>query len=175
MRVRRADGADADTVHRVATDAIRHAFVGVGGCRSLVAGAERPGFAAEVDSWLRSRSCVRNRVAVAGAGRPADEVVGFAALDWHPGRVDGFVRADEAMLGALYVAPGRWREGIGSQLLDAGRRRLPGRVDRLVVAVVADNPVAHDFYRSYGFERAGETSYEEEGTRYDCPVYALSV
>jgi ribosomal protein S18 acetylase RimI-like enzyme len=171
MHVRRAEREDAAAVRRVAADAIRRTFGGVGGCGPLVAGAERPGFAAEVAAWLRARAGLRNLVAVGDAG----EVVGFLALDWHPDRVDAFVRADEALVGALYVAPARWREGIGSRLLDAGRGHLPGHVDRLVVAVVADNPVAHGFYRSYGFERAGETSYEEGGTRYDCPVYGLEV
>ena len=57
-------------------------------------------------------------------------------------------------LSQLYVAPDRWGEGIGGQLLD----RVVGQVEaaggtRIELAVMAKNERAVGFYESAGFQR----------------------
>jgi len=50
-------------------------------------------------------------------------------------------------LAALYVAPSRWRQGIGRMLLDAA---LPGDAD-VTLWVFAQNDRAHSLYTALGF------------------------
>ncbi|MFB6119678.1 MAG: N-acetyltransferase family protein [Halobacteriaceae archaeon] len=79
------------------------------------------------------------------------------------GRVVGYVMGDPAddpgvaTLGAIYVAPSRWGEGIGSALLGAFEDWCRDRgYDALRFRVLAENDVGRSFYRSHGYEAVDE-------------------
>lgn len=82
------------------------------------------------------------------AGDPAGDVVGY---------VSGVQTARrEGHLPALCVAPGRWREGIGTALAERAISALHYRgVRRLELSVLADDEPGIAFCESRGFERAG--------------------
>jgi GNAT superfamily N-acetyltransferase len=73
----------------------------------------------------------------------------------------GFVAFDEstAEVKALYVAPGRFRRGIGSLLLRTAHEHLraAGR-DAVAVWVFADNAAAQTFYAAHGYAPDGATA-----------------
>ena len=73
-----------------------------------------------------------------------DEIVGLAVSG--PCRDDDLPDALE--LGALYVDPGTWRQGVGTALLDACEGVT-------VLWVLADNERAQAFYRRHGFAADG--------------------
>ena len=85
-----------------------------------------------------------------------DQIVGFASARASP---DDDADRSQAEVGALYVLPDRWGEGIGSALLAALLTRL--RADAFETAslwVLARNEAAHRFYerrhwRNDGHER----------------------
>lgn len=101
----------------------------------------------------------------------------FVAVD--DGRLVGYALSSEDesddgdgvvwRLGALYVHPDRWREGIGSALLD----RVEGtatanRADALRLVVLADNDLGRSFYEARGYEQRGErdATLDEDVTGY---------
>jgi ribosomal protein S18 acetylase RimI-like enzyme len=73
----------------------------------------------------------------------------------------GFVAFDEstAEVKALYVAPGRFRRGIGSLLLRTAHEHLraAGR-DEVVLWVFADHAAARAFYAAHGYAPDGATA-----------------
>lgn len=90
------------------------------------------------------------------------------------GRVRGYVNIDphEApnayFLSRLYVEPSLWSNGIGSELLNAARRRLDDDRARLELTVIDGNERAITFYERRGFEYVeskttsiGPVSFEE--------------
>lgn len=71
---------------------------------------------------------------------------------------------DVGFLGAIYVDPDRWGEGIGSRLLDRVESFLADRgYERLRFRVLAENDVGTSFYRSRGYEVVEETETELGG------------
>lgn len=99
---------------------------------------------------------------VSDAARPTEThlvardggVVGFA-IGLTGERRHAFVPGADAELRALYVAPERWGEGVGTALLDAVRARLDaGR--RLHLEVFAANERARRFYEGRGFAPSGD-------------------
>lgn len=71
---------------------------------------------------------------------------------------------DVGFLGAIYVDPDHWGEGIGSRLLDRVEAFLADRgYDRLRFRVLAENDVGTSFYRSRGYEVVEETETELGG------------
>jgi ribosomal-protein-alanine N-acetyltransferase len=80
-------------------------------------------------------------------GAPGEVLVGFLA---------GRVAADEFELHDLAVAEGRRREGVGSVLLEAGRREARARgAVRGVLEVRASNLAAQAFYQRHGYAGVG--------------------
>src|ERR1044072_6189589 len=87
-------------------------------------------------------------------------VVGFSALSL-PSR-DAGAAARTAELSALYVPPPRWRDGIGSALLDASRAQLSAQHwHELTLWVLPDNERALAFYERHDFVPDGATRREE--------------
>lgn len=79
------------------------------------------------------------------------------------GNVVGFVTGgpDETesvgFLGALYVDPEHWHEGIGSALLGTFEQWCRDRgFERIRFGVLAGNDVGQSFYRTHGYERVDE-------------------
>jgi ribosomal protein S18 acetylase RimI-like enzyme len=90
-------------------------------------------------------------------------------------RVVGFVHASPAggtaTLARLYVRPERWREGVGSRLLDAAESRLRDRSVWLVrLLVLASNDRARRFYEAQGYAAVDRTTDEIAGRAYDQQV-----
>ena len=80
-----------------------------------------------------------------------DGVVGFVAAG--PSR-DPFAGDAVGEIYALYVAPGHWRRGIGSELLERAATLLAERgLGECTLWVLEQNPAARAFY-----ERAGWTT-----------------
>lgn len=74
------------------------------------------------------------------------EVLGY--VSGGPGEDEGV-----AYLGAIYVAPDRWGEGIGSALLDGFESFCRDRgYETVAFNVLAENDVGVSFYRSHGYE-----------------------
>jgi ribosomal protein S18 acetylase RimI-like enzyme len=79
-------------------------------------------------------------------------VVGFVTIG--PCRDEDVMGAGEIY--ALYVAPARWRSGIGARLMAEGEKRLRERefIDA-VIWVLARNPRARAFYEARGWRTDG--------------------
>ena len=79
-----------------------------------------------------------------------DEVVGYVS----GGRADD---PGVATLAAIYVDPDRWRDGLGSALLERFESRcVRAGCDRLRFRVLAENDRARAFYRSRGYDPVEE-------------------
>jgi len=88
------------------------------------------------------------------AERDPAGVMGFAAGG--PGE-----DPDVAALGAIYVAPDRWREGIGTALFEAFEAACRERGhEELRFRVLAENEVGIAFYRSRGYDPVTEEETE---------------
>lgn len=90
------------------------------------------------------------------------EVVGFA---------QGGLSEDgpaDAAVGAIYILPEYWNEGIGTELLDRlfNSFQTDG-LDSAWLTVMADNDVARSFYDKYGFEVHEERTIELAGQEVD--------
>ena len=168
--VRSATPADAERIASVARESCEAAYEGLMDDPALLEKVRAEDYVEEVRSFLRSipgTDGLRYDVAEAD-GR----VERFAHYRFEPAETDGFVGPEECLLQALYVAPDRWGEGLGSALVDAGDAELPDRLSVLVLGVLKGNAVGISFYESAGFHRRGEAVLEASGGSYDCWVYA---
>lgn len=67
---------------------------------------------------------------------------------------------------AIYVHPGRWREGHGSRLLDAAESKLvEDGFDQVLLWVLETNRLARDFYERRGWVLGKPIKLEEIGGR----------
>jgi ribosomal protein S18 acetylase RimI-like enzyme len=118
-----------------------------------------------LDKWYdrdRLEKSIAHQDAVMFLATDTDEVVGFAQ-----GGLSEEGPAD-ATVGAIYVLPEYWDEGIGTELLD----RLfdvfqTDGLDSAWLTVMADNDVARSFYDTYGFETHEERTIELVGQEVD--------
>lgn len=63
----------------------------------------------------------------------------------------------------LYVAPDRWREGIGSRLLDALEKDMRHRgVETVRLYVHRENDVGRSFWEAQGYERHRDGDREDD-------------
>jgi GNAT superfamily N-acetyltransferase len=76
------------------------------------------------------------------------------------GEIDGFVAFEPASreIRALYVAPARFRQGIGTELLQAAHEALDGDT---ALWVFAGNERALAFYERHGYRPDGATHLHE--------------
>ncbi|QKQ98427.1 GNAT family N-acetyltransferase [Candidatus Nanohaloarchaea archaeon] len=84
------------------------------------------------------------------------KVVGRIRMAWN-GEADSFVDEDEVQLRSMFVHPDYWRQGVGTALAEEAFARIPEGFSSFVVEVFEDNENAVNFYRSLGFETAGES------------------
>ena len=98
-------------------------------------------------------------------------VVGFADAAWGDDR-KAFCERDDAELRAVYVAPERQDEGVGTALLDAVAERVPDRFARLVLETFEADDDARAFYEARGFERVGSSAFAVGEESYPTAVYA---
>ena len=152
VTVGRGRPANAPTVQRVARAAWHAAYdhlLGAGTVQQRVASWFDPDRLAEDDLLPDERPFL---VAV------DDRLVGVA---------EAVPRDGNYHLHRPYVHPDRWREGIGSRLLEGVTAAVRGRgADRLTVSVVDGGP-AVAFYGESGLERVGE-GYDDA---FDLPRY----
>lgn len=127
---------------------------------------------AAIESWydpetLRE-SVTREDVAYLVAERDG-AVLGY--VSGRPTEEDGV-----ASLGAIYVDPDHWQEGVGAALLAAFEDRCRRRgADRIEFRVLSDNDVGKSFYRSQGYERVETADAELFDERVTEDVFRGSV
>lgn len=149
VTVRPADTGDVPGIRRVARRGWHAAYEDV---------LARETIEAKLDEWYDPET-VRGYVEREGVGY-------FVAVD--DGQVLGYATGgpsdkgeDVGFLGAIYVDPDYWGEGIGSRLLDRIESFLAERgYERLRFRVLAENDVGTSFYRSRGYEAVEETQTE---------------
>lgn len=150
MELREGRPGDEGAIREVAVAAWHAAYDDVLGAETVTR---------RTDEWYdpdRVRDYLEDPdVAVDVAGDPA---VGFA-LSRHDGETD------RRELSALYVHPDRWREGVGSALLECVEARARAEAAAAVeLVVLAGNEVGRSFYEGHGYERVGEREESiEEG------------
>ncbi|WP_135304300.1 GNAT family N-acetyltransferase [Haloarcula amylovorans] len=96
-----------------------------------------------------------------------DDVVGYASC----GMTDPVGIGDLD----LYVHPDYWGEGIGSELLERGKKHLKSLSVRTIRdEVLVDNEVGNAFYRTH-FDHVGERTARLGGKELPVNVYELSL
>lgn len=102
-----------------------------------------------------------------------EDTLMFLAID--DGEVIGFAQGGpaekgpaDATVGAIYVLPEYWSEGVGTELLD---RLFDGfrsnGLHSVWLAVMTDNDVGRSFYDKHGFETHQERTVELVGQEVD--------
>jgi ribosomal protein S18 acetylase RimI-like enzyme len=147
--VRPADHEDVSGIQRVARRGWHAAYEDVLASETIET---------KLDEWY-DRTTIREYVKRDDVGyfvAEADErVLGYAT----GGPSDE--AEDVGFLGAIYVDPDHWGEGIGSRLLDRVESFLTDSgYDRLRFRVLAENDVGTRFYRSRGYEVVEEAETE---------------
>ena len=85
------------------------------------------------------------------------------------GRVQGFIGMSDRQVEMLFVDPDSFRQGVATALLDHARTRHAN----LTVDLNEQNPGAHAFYRSYGFEDVGRSETDSAGRPFPLVHMAL--
>ena len=93
-------------------------------------------------------------------------VVGFASFrparrGEAPGRPSGEPLAGVAHVGAVFVHPDRWREGIAGSLLQAAEREMRARGYTAAQLWTPDGAPAERFYAAQGWRRDGRVAWHE--------------
>ncbi|GGE42504.1 acetyltransferase [Halopseudomonas oceani] len=88
-------------------------------------------------------------------------------LEEHQGRASGFCCLVDDCLAALFVAPDRQGQGIGSRLLDEAKRRRKS----LQLTVYKANHASVGFYQKQGFRVTAEQVDEHTGHAELCMRY----
>ena len=161
VTVRPADGADVEGVLRVAHESWHAAHDDIVGADAVEEVLAEHYDAESVRAAIRREETVY-RVAETGMG----VVVGFSVAV-HDG-------AETWVLGAIYVDPERWGEGVGSALLEAvqdGARSEGG--DRLRLNVMAENDRARGFYESRGYDHVDD--HHDDALDVDAAVYTRAL
>jgi ribosomal protein S18 acetylase RimI-like enzyme len=171
VRIRAAVPADVEAIHHVSVASCRAAYEDV---------LDDDAFLRRVDDPSRV-DALRARLDDAGSDGSLvylvavdERVVGFLQLVSGSRRPE-HVAEDAAYLKSLYVHPDRWRDGIGSRLLDAGLARAPDGLDRVLVGVLAANHVGRELYERRDFERIGTGTFDVGAVTYDTVVYATEL
>lgn len=149
MIVRRAVLDDAPAIAAVHVQAWRAAYKGI------VPAAYLDALDVE-DRTARWRGNLTQGASTVCVAETAQGVVGWASL--------GACRDDDATgstgeLWAIYVAPGRWRHGVGRAMWAWGESHLAqAGYSSAVVWVLEDNLAARRFYATVGFEPAPDAT-----------------
>jgi ribosomal protein S18 acetylase RimI-like enzyme len=172
MQIRAATPADAEPIRQVSARSCRAAYEGILDDESLIETMEDPSIAEDINDFLAETGDDDHVVyLVATPDDDPDDVRGFIQLlvgDHAPDPV----AQETAYLKSLYVHPDDWGEGIGSDLMDAGIKRLPDWSTRVRLDVLVDNTIGRSFYEKRGFEQIDTNAYESGDVSYDTAVYA---
>ena len=130
--------------------------------------ARRGGRPPSSERDARVRAHLREPGALLVVAEDAGAAVGMAA--GVPGRTDDGAGPPEPglfFLSLVYVAPGRWGEGIGGRLVDAllAAARAEGSDRAHLWTHADDNERAHRLYPGRGFRRSGAEKDDEGGER----------
>ncbi len=146
METRRATTTDVPEIRRISREALDAAY-------DFLSKKERDATVRERFSDQRLESALADDDEVLIAVEDDGELVGYA----HVETVSHVDAVGEAALRGIYVAPNRWREGIGTALLDAVEKVIRERgFTQLSVAVLIDNEQGKRFFESKGFENVEE-------------------
>lgn len=148
--VRLATAADAEALARVHVRSWQAAYAG------LVDDAHLAGLdVADRSRTWRARLSEGRPGAVTYVATIGTEVVGFASVG--PARDEDLVRRQQgwAEVYALYVDPGRWREGFGTALWGAVGAGWGAEVAAVALWVLRDNVRARAFYAARGLTPDG--------------------
>jgi GNAT superfamily N-acetyltransferase len=93
-------------------------------------------------------------------------IVGFASFrparrSETPGRSDGPVLEGVAHVGAVFVHPARWREGIAASLLRRAEREMRASGYTAAQLWTPDGAPAERFYAAQGWRRDGRVAWHE--------------
>jgi GNAT superfamily N-acetyltransferase len=99
------------------------------------------------------------RVAVEGEAEGGGRVVGLVSFG--PTRVgpEWRVVPETASVGALFVHPDRWRQGIAARLLDAALAAMREQGYRRARLSTPQGAPAERFYRAQGWQRTGDARW----------------
>jgi GNAT superfamily N-acetyltransferase len=115
----------------------------------------KAGYEGLVPDWYLARQSVGRRHAQWQEilARPSSTVL-------VAGEIDGFIafEPETGEIPVLYVAPDRFGQGVGTQLLQAAHDALPGGT---ALWVFEGNERALSFYARHGYERDGATQVHE--------------
>jgi GNAT superfamily N-acetyltransferase len=78
-----------------------------------------------------------------------------------PGRPDGPLLEGVAHIGAVFVHPSRWREGIAASLLQRAEREMRARGYTAAQLWTPDGAPAERFYAAQGWRRDGRVAFHE--------------
>lgn len=146
METRRATATDLPAVRHVSREALNAAY-------DFLPEAEREATVRERFGDERLEAALADDDTILLAAVDDGELVGYA----HVVAVSHADAVGEAALRGIYVLPTRWREGIGTALLDAVEGAIRERgFTQLSVAVLDDNERAKRFFESMDFERVEE-------------------
>lgn len=160
MEIREASRGDLPAIQAIAEASWEVDYPDVLSRESAVEGAHEWYAGARMESELHAANSL-----LLVAERDG-EVVGFAHAAWS---------GDDGDVMRVYVNPDDRGDGVGSALLESAVATLFERdVDRVRAMVLAANEPGKTFYRSHGFEPAGE-SHETTiaGERFEEQVFAL--
>lgn len=118
---------------------------------------------AQRERFWRGASAAGQEAVAVFVGAVDEEVVGFCAVA-APSR-DEDAAATVAEIGAIYVDPRMWRNGVGKALMDAALAELRADGWRSVTLwVLAENHPARQFYARFRFACDGaETRHARSG------------
>ncbi|SIR31636.1 L-amino acid N-acyltransferase YncA [Haladaptatus litoreus] len=146
METRDVTASDIPEIRRVSHEAVNTAY-------DFLPEKEREATVRERFSDDRLETALADDDVILIAAVADGELVGYA-------HVDAINRADavgEGSLRGIYVRPNRWREGIGTILLDATEKAIRERgFTQLSIGVLTENERGRRFFESNGFERVEE-------------------
>ncbi|WP_254761811.1 GNAT family N-acetyltransferase [Natrinema marinum] len=175
--VRRATVDDCWEIHEVARESWHGAYDDVLGAERVDDVVSDWYAIGDLESAITGTNGRENAVFLVAESATADAATG---TDLEPA-LEGFAHAvpwpedaSVAFLARLYVRPDRWREGVGTALLEHLETLLSRAFDRLRLAVLASNAVGISFYESRGFERL-KTRDSDLGSGLEEHVYEKSL
>ncbi len=153
IRVRHAVGDDAEAIAQINLASWEAAYRGVVADRFL----DRADLTERRVRWQERIARAAHPLLVAEAG---GLVVGYCSLVLPARDAGADADASTGEVGAIYVAPGAFRAGVGSAMLLAALElmRERGYVDA-TLWVLSENPRARAFYARHGFTADGTVQW----------------
>ncbi|WP_049969742.1 GNAT family N-acetyltransferase [Haladaptatus cibarius] len=146
METRGVTASDIPEIRRVSHEAVDTAY-------DFLPEKEREATVRERFSDDRFQTALADNDVILIAAVGDGELVGYAHIE----AVSRANAVGEAAIRGIYVEPNRWREGIGTILLDATERAVRERgFTQLSIGVLTDNEQGRRFFESNGFERVEE-------------------